>query len=55
MNLICIHTCAALCLLALWGHIETGTPYLILCAAASFLGALCFSFNRLFRLLREKS
>lgn len=52
-NLIFIHLCMVLSLLALWGYLETANSYLILLAVLSFYGSLCFAFIRLGKLLRK--
>jgi|GEM_PF-2503159 len=54
MNFAYIHACAALSIFALWGYLETNNEYLIICSVASFFGALCFTFVRLFRAMEIK-
>lgn len=48
-----LHALVLLSVLALWGWIETDNRYLILCAALSFYGALCFAFIGLYRKKRS--
>lgn len=44
-----LHFLVFLSLLALWGYLETGNKYLVLCAVLSFYGALCLAFRALLK------
>jgi len=53
-NVWLIHFLVLLGLFALWGYIELGNKYLLLCMALSYSGALCGSFTRIIDAIDKK-
>ena len=49
LQFIALHVLMLLSIVALWGWVETGNKYFVLCSVMSFYGALCFAFIGLYK------